>query len=79
MKEALERMKIALANAQTNLQKAQERMKRVEDGRRRSERYMVIFAIIARIFTEDKGTLVGLLHHREISPVAHGLDLPPDW
>ena len=34
-------MKTALADAQTNLQKAQERMKRAVDKRRRSETYKV--------------------------------------
>ena len=34
-------MKTALADAQTNLQKAQERMKRAVDKRRRSEAYKV--------------------------------------
>ena len=41
VREALERMKTALVDVQTNLQKAQERMKRTVDKRRRSETYKV--------------------------------------
>ena len=41
VKEALELMKMALTNAQANLQKAQERMKRVVGKRRRFEAYHV--------------------------------------
>ena len=41
VKEALERMKMALVDAQTNLKKAQKRMKRAVDKWRQSETYKV--------------------------------------
>ena len=41
MEEALERMKTALRDAQSNLSMAQERMKRAVDKKRRTEDYKV--------------------------------------
>ena len=90
VKEALERMKMALADAQTNLQKAQERMKRAVDKRRWSEVYkvgeeVVLTTTILRSYCPHlppkiKARWVGPFRiTREVSPVAFGLDLPPGW
>ena len=83
-------MKTALADAQTNLQKAQERMKRAVDKRRRSEVYNVGDEVVLttanlrsycpHLPPKIKARWVGPFRiTREISPVAYGLDLPPGW
>ena len=83
-------MKMALADAQTNLQKDQERMKRAVDKRRRSEAYKVGDEVVLTIANlrsyclhlppKIKARWVGPFRiTREISPVAYGLDLPPGW
>ena len=83
-------MKTALADAQTNLQKAQERMKRAVDKQRRSEAYkvgdeVVLTTVNLRSYcphlpSKIKARWVGPFHiTREISPAAYGLDLSPGW
>ena len=83
-------MKMALADAQTNLQKAQERMKWAVDKWRWSETYKVGEEVVLTIANlsnycphlpmKIKAHWVGPFHiTREISPVAYGLDLPPGW
>ena len=90
VKEALERMKTALADAQTNLQKAQEQMKWAVNKRRQSETYKVgeevvlttanLCSYCPHLPLEIKARWVGPFRiTREISPVAYGLDLPPGW
>ena len=81
-------MKTALADAQTNLQKAQERMKRPVDKRRRSKTYKVGDEVVLttvnlrsycpHLSPKIKARWVGPFRvTREISLVAFGLDLPP--
>ena len=83
-------MKTALVDAQTNLQKAQERMKRVVDKRRRTETYKVgdevalttanLCNYCPHLPPKIKARWVGPFRiTREISPVAYRLDLPPGW
>ena len=83
-------MKTALADMQTNLQKAQERMKRAVDKRRRSETYKVgdevvltttnLCSYCPHLPPKIKARWVGpFCITREISLVAYGLDLPPGW
>ena len=90
VKEALERKKMALADAQTNLQKAQERMKRAVDKRRQSETYKVGDEVVLttkkfcnycpHLPPKIKARGVGPIRiTREISLVAYRLDLPPSW
>ena len=90
VREALERMKTALEDALTNLQKTQERMKRAVDKRRRSETYNVGDEVV--LTTANQCSYCPHLPPkiktrwispfritREMSPVAYGLDLPPGW
>ena len=83
-------MKTALTDTQTNLQKAQERMKRAVDKWRRSETYKVgdevvlttanLHSYCLHLPSKIKAHWVGPFHiTREISPVAYGLDLPLGW
>ena len=81
-------MKTALADAQTSLQKAQERMKRAVDKRRQSETYTVGEEVVLttsnlrsyclHLPPKIKARWVSPFRiTREISLVAFGLDLPP--
>ena len=83
-------MKTALGDAQTNLQKAQERMKRAVDKRRRSEMYKVggevvlttanLCSYCPHLPLKIKARWINPFRiTREILPVAFGLDLPPGW
>ena len=90
VKEALEQIKMALADAQTNLQKAQERMKPAVDKRRWSEMYKMgdeVVLATANLCSYCPHLPLKIKTHwvdpfritREISPIAYGLDLPPGW
>ena len=83
-------MKTALADAQTSLQKAKERMKRAVDKRRWSETYKVgnevvlnttnLHSYCQHLPLKIKARWVGPFHiTREILPVVCGLNLPPGW
>ena len=89
-KEALEQMKTALVDAQTNLYKAQERTKRVGDKWRRSETYKVgneVVLTIANLCSYCPCLPPKIKAHwggpffitQEKSPFVYGLDLPPSW
>ena len=88
--EALERMKTALVDAQSNLSTAQQRMKRAVDKKRRTEEFKVgdeVVLTTANLRTycphippKIKARWVGPFRIiKEVSPVAFGLDLPPGW
>ena len=90
VKEALERMKTALVDAQSNLSTAQQRMKRAVDKKRRTEHYnigdeVVLSTANLRSYAPHlppkiKARWVGPFRIEKIvSPVAFGLDLPPGW
>ena len=83
-------MKMALVDAQTNLQKAQERMKRSVDKRRQSEMYKVgdevvmtttnLSSYCLHLPPKIKARWAGPFRiTQEISPIAYRLDLPPGW
>ena len=88
VKEALEWMKTALVDVQSNLTMAQQRMKRVVDKKRQIEEYsigdeVVLSTEILRTYcpnlpTKIKARWVGPFHIQKIvSPIAFGLDLSP--
>ena len=86
----MERMKTALRDLQSNLSMAQEWMKRAMDKKRRTEDDKVgddVVLSTANLRTycphipqKIKARWIGPLHIiKAVSPVAVGLDLPPDW
>ena len=90
VKEALERMKTALVDAQSNLTIAQQRMKRVVDQKRRIKEYkygdeVVLSTANLRTYCPNLSPKIKARCIRPfriqkiVSPVAFGLDLPPGW
>ena len=90
VKKALERMKAALVHAETNLQKAQERMKQAVNKRMWSETYTASDEMVLTIANlcsycphlppKVKPRWVGsFCIIQEISQVAYGLNFPPGW
>ena len=88
--EALERMKMALRDAQSNLPMAQERMRCGVDKKRRTENYKVGDEVVLsttnlrtycpHILQKIKARWIGPFHiTKAVSPVVLGLDLPPGW
>ena len=90
VKETLERMKTALAEAQTNLERAQRRMATVVNRTRRSEQYKIGDEVVLstanlrsyypHLPTKLRARWVGPFGiSRVVSPVAYKVDLPPGW
>ena len=90
MKETLERMKIALAEAQTNLEHAQCRMANVVNRSRRPEQYNISNKVVLsttnlrnncpHLPAKLRARWVGpFTISRVVSPVAYKVDLPPGW
>ena len=90
VKETLERMKTALAEAQTNLEHAQCRMANVVNCSRRSEQYNIGDEVVlstmnlrnycAHLPAKLRARWVGLFTiSRVVSPVAYKVDLPLGW
>ena len=90
VKEALERMKMALVDAKSNLATAQQQMKRAVDKKRRTEEYkigdeVVLSTANLRTYCPNlppkiQARWAGPFCIRKIvSPIAFGLDLPPGW
>ena len=86
----LERMKTALAEAQTNLERAQKRMATAVNRTRRSEEFAVgdevvlstkhIKSYCPHLPAKIKARWVGpFTITRKVSPVAYRVDLPPGW
>ena len=87
VKEAPKQMKAALVDAQSNLTKAQQRMKRAVDKKRRMEEYKISDEVVLSTVNfqtycpnlppKIKARWVGRFCIQKLeSPVAFGLDLP---
>ena len=90
MKETLERMKTALAEAQTNLEHAQRRMANTVNRSRRSEQYKIGDEVVlstanlrnyyphlpAKLWARWVGPFT---ISRVVLPMAYKVDLPPGW
>ena len=90
VKETLERMKTALAEAQTNLERAQRRMANAVNRSRRSEQYKIGDEVVLsttnlrnycpHLPAKLRARWVGpFTISRVVSPVAYKVDLPPGW
>ena len=90
VKEALERMKTALVDAQSNLTTTQQWMKCAVDKKRRTEEYRIGDEVVLpttnlqtycpNLPPKIKARWVGpFCIHKLVSPVAFGLDLPQGW
>ena len=90
VKETLERMKTALAEAQTNLERAQRRMANAVNRSRRSEQYNIGDEVVLsttnlrnycpHLPAKLRARWVGpFTISRVVSPMAYKVDLPPGW
>ena len=90
VKETLERMKTALVEAQTNLERVQRRMAHVVNRSRRSEQYNIgdevglnttnLRNYCPHLPTKLRARWVGpFTISRVVLPVAYKVDLPPGW
>ena len=90
VKEALEQMKAALVDAQSNVATAQQCMKRAVDKKRRTEQYNIgnevvlsmenLWTCCPNLLPKIKAREIGPLSiQKSVSPVAFGLHLSRGW